>query len=512
MDGASLRVNMCSAINAASQKAWAFAPYPSDTPDMLVHLWPGALLVDGQPVEVATQATGAFAAPTVHPRIDRIVIDARTGALAVVAGVEAATPARPNVPAGKLPVARVRFSVGMTAISEGDIDDERVDSGGAPLGSLTSPSPYDAASTQDVVTAISAIPQADLVARDQCALLYLFIMLSTAISTGALVQGKQWKLAIDEWVANNTAAQLVVDTINYYANKALGSLTNIPAASMAQQASAYTFGAGTISYAGAGNAGFAFQSTSKLLPAGDFDLSMTLGTTFTSSYDGAMFGVATNQMTSLNYQPSSAGSGLGSDGFFFSVNGTGSSQTIKIYQGQTVLTTLTGQTVTSGDVFAIKRRSGALTLWHNGTQIATFTGYSSTAAQYFIGGNYGYMGNWTGVSYAALTTANGTYINPTLPLSAVPTYADAYFLWKDDSGSATLGTDFTVELSRDGGTTWTTATLTSPLGSAGYDGSYTWVKARANLSSQPSGTSLKMRAKTLNTKAQRFAAPSLYAE
>ena len=176
MDGASLRVNMCSAINAASQKAWAFAPYPSDTPDMLVHLWPGALLVDGQPVEVATQATGAFAAPTVHPRIDRIVIDARTGALAVVAGVEAATPARPNVPAGKLPVARVRFSVGMTAISEGDIDDERVDSGGAPLGSLTSPSPYDAASTQDVVTAISAIPQADLVAHDQCALLYLFIM------------------------------------------------------------------------------------------------------------------------------------------------------------------------------------------------------------------------------------------------------------------------------------------------------------------------------------------------
>jgi hypothetical protein len=86
---------------------------------------------------------------------------------------------------------------------------------------------------------------------------------------------------------------------------------------------------------------------------------------------------------------------------------------------------------------------------------------------------------------------------------------DAYLLWKDDSGSAVLGTDLTVELSRDGGTTYTTATITTL---ASFDGNYSIIKARANVSGQPSGTSMLCRIKMLNSKLQRVAAPALYSE
>ncbi|CCG41964.1 phage head spike fiber domain-containing protein [Magnetospirillum molischianum] len=78
------------------------------------------------------------------------------------------------------------------------------------------------------------------------------------------------------------------------------------------------------------------------------------------------------------------------------------------------------------------------------------------------------------------------------------------------SGPASLlGTDLTVELSRDGGTTWSPATIT-PMVS--FDGTYTVLRARAKLSDQPSGTALMARVKILNSKAQRIAAPALYAE
>ena len=72
-----------------------------------------------------------------------------------------------------------------------------------------------------------------------------------------------------------------------------------------------------------------------------------------------------------------------------------------------------------------------------------------------------------------------------------------------------MGTDITVDLSRDGGTTWTSATLTNL---AAYDASYSIVKARADVSAQPIGTSMTMRITTLNSKAQVVTAPALYAE
>jgi len=62
----------------------------------------------------------------------------------------------------------------------------------------------------------------------------------------------------------------------------------------------------------------------------------------------------------------------------------------------------------------------------------------------------------------------------------------------------TINTDLTAEISRDGGTTWTTATLS--LKETLADGTKAYEDDSVDISSQPTGTSMKWRVKTLNTK------------
>jgi len=62
--------------------------------------------------------------------------------------------------------------------------------------------------------------------------------------------------------------------------------------------------------------------------------------------------------------------------------------------------------------------------------------------------------------------------------------------------SATVNTDLTAEISRDGGTTWTAVTLAA----GAVNGGFTLYEGSADISGQPSGTSMKYRVKTLNTK------------
>ncbi|GAB4366893.1 MAG: hypothetical protein Kow00114_25170 [Kiloniellaceae bacterium] len=118
--------NIDNAIAAQSRLGWAFAPHGSSPAAMTVRLAAGAIFIGGALTEVAAQTTGVITAPTVNPRIDRVVIDAATGAAEVVTGSEAPDPDPPAVPAGKLPVARVALSVGMTQITNLNLTDERV--------------------------------------------------------------------------------------------------------------------------------------------------------------------------------------------------------------------------------------------------------------------------------------------------------------------------------------------------------------------------------------------------
>jgi hypothetical protein len=73
-------------------------------------------------------------------------------------------------------------------------------------------------------------------------------------------------------------------------------------------------------------------------------------------------------------------------------------------------------------------------------------------------------------------------------------------VWHEDVDSVTLNTDFTIEVSRDAGTTWTAGTLAL----ATTLGADKIITCTIDISGQPAGTSMEYRAKFLNEKAQRL--------
>lgn len=119
----------------AARIVGAFAPHAQTTPDMTVALDVGALFDGTTLTEVPAQSTATMAAPTANPRIDRVVVDSATGAVSVITGTEAATPAAPAIPYGKLPVARVALDPITTVITNDLITDERVLLNLTPYGS-----------------------------------------------------------------------------------------------------------------------------------------------------------------------------------------------------------------------------------------------------------------------------------------------------------------------------------------------------------------------------------------
>ena len=117
--------NIDAGFAVADRLAWAFAPHEEAAPLMTLRVESGALFDGIALAEVAAQSTGTIAAPTVDPRIDRVVIDALSGAVSVVTGAEAPAPSPPAIPAGKLPIAQVALVLAQTEIVNGDITDER---------------------------------------------------------------------------------------------------------------------------------------------------------------------------------------------------------------------------------------------------------------------------------------------------------------------------------------------------------------------------------------------------
>ncbi|MDE3023441.1 MAG: tail fiber protein [Pseudomonadota bacterium] len=117
-------IDACFAV--AKRIVDAFAPRPAATPNMTVLLDAGALFSGTGITEVAQQTSPTFTAPVSNPRIDRIVTDLATGALSVIAGTEAPGPTPPAIPLGQAPCAQVYLTVGMSAIINSSITDERV--------------------------------------------------------------------------------------------------------------------------------------------------------------------------------------------------------------------------------------------------------------------------------------------------------------------------------------------------------------------------------------------------
>ena len=120
-------------VAVMARLAASFAPHEQSTPNMTVRVDAGDLFVNGALVQKAAQNTGAITAPTVNPRIDRVVIDALTGVVSVVTGAEAGSPVPPAIPAGKLPVCQVALATTTTAIDNSLLTDERVPAAGGGL-------------------------------------------------------------------------------------------------------------------------------------------------------------------------------------------------------------------------------------------------------------------------------------------------------------------------------------------------------------------------------------------
>ncbi|MCH8177494.1 MAG: hypothetical protein IIC09_04735, partial [Proteobacteria bacterium] len=79
----------------------------------------------GTITEISADDTDGLSAPSGNPRFDIVYIDEVTGALAVATGAEAGSPVDPTIPAGKIPITRINWTVGMGEITNADLDDIR---------------------------------------------------------------------------------------------------------------------------------------------------------------------------------------------------------------------------------------------------------------------------------------------------------------------------------------------------------------------------------------------------
>jgi hypothetical protein len=96
---------------------------------------------------------------------------------------------------------------------------------------------------------------------------------------------------------------------------------------------------------------------------------------------------------------------------------------------------------------------------------------------------------------ASITLVSQAFTATTTPVEA------RLVLLHQPVDSTTLGTDCTIEVSRNGGTTWTAGTLSND---GAFDGSTNILSATIDLTAQPTGTAMKWRFKTFNAKNQRL--------
>ena len=106
-----------------------------------------------------------------------------------------------------------------------------------------------------------------------------------------------------------------------------------------------------------------------------------------------------------------------------------------------------------------------------------------------------------GFNTAQLATITGdlTLISTTITAESQPNNVDLVMTYSDGAGNAVVGTDLKVYASRTG-SDWTELTMTSQ----GTTGGHTILTAHnVDISSQPSGTSMRYKIETLNQSASK---------
>ena len=424
---------------------------------------------------VAAQSTGTITAPSANPRIDRVVVDRATGVASVITGAENASPVAPAITAGKVPVAQVAFVVSQSSIVNADITDERQ------LGVLG----LKTAAFEAVGTGANQVVQLDgssrLPAVDGSQL--TGIVLGATAAEAANIKINALRIAVLEDNAFNNQEDGIVDaytdqsgvdtaaSTNETYDAAGDFYTNKPGAYGSDQItgsetySADNEAGGDADLAADGNTGVdgwkTLNDTTHWWKV-DFgaanDKKITKYIIYTNNDDDNTI------QTDLKLQGSATGSFSGEE---------------------TTLDTFD----TTGWTIAPQ------------THPRTFT--NTTAYRYYrlLGTQgSGRMGAREIEMFEDAAVVNMTLQSVAFAAEAVPSTIEVLALWKDID-AATINTDFTFEVSRDGGTTYTTATLTDEGEfSTGVD----ILRASVTVTGQPSGTSIKYRAKTLNLKEQQL--------
>lgn len=314
----------------------------------------------------------------------------------------------------------------------------------------------------------------------QIALTNFRMLLGSAVATGALVAGKQWELETDEW---GGGLYYVTGSPDYYSYTA-NPLDQVPAMT------GYTAPSGTVTTSGDTNGGSwpAWRA---------FD-------------DSADYTAETNGWISQNPLPAWVAYQFPSAKVIVKVTIRSAGNTTYYTRAPKTFTIQGSNDGTNWDTLNTQTNVAG---WGQGEQRVYQFSNTTAYTHYRLHVTATQQNDFCCISeleFCGVIGGDATFLQPApVSVSIAPAAASVFFLYKDDSGSAVLGTDCTVDISRDNGTTWTAATLESL---AAFDGNYTVIKARADVSGQPSGTQLLCRIKTLNSKAQRIAAPAIYAE
>jgi hypothetical protein len=132
--GSQYPANIDASISVMRRLGDWFAPHEQATPNMTVAVEAGSLIYAAMLTTQTAQNTGTIVAPSSpNSRIDRVVIDAYTGAVVVMTGTPGVSPVASAITDGHLPVCQVLIPYTATAITNSMITDERV-----PLATLIS--------------------------------------------------------------------------------------------------------------------------------------------------------------------------------------------------------------------------------------------------------------------------------------------------------------------------------------------------------------------------------------
>jgi hypothetical protein len=482
-----------SAIDSNSQALAAVAGQFQPTVDGLtlkVYLGAGAIPTSAGVTAVAAQSVTLAAAPASNSRIDLVVVDRLTGAASAIAGTAAASPTAPACPAGKLPIAQITVAAGTAA--------------------LTNAMGVDVRTTWCPALGSAAFLPAGSAAGS---VLLLGANIGGNPALGACDGSQLTGLPAAVTVAQFTALQQ--DVIQNYL---LDAINGGWAAGWYSNGGYDAFNSDTLSGV-SGTSGQTYDGTNKLYS----NLAYTTTTTSIPQYGNSLSGyLIVDRSYSIPNSVTVKSIGVYSTSSttvelkIMRRNSAGNytcvvSQNISHSGGGWQDLTLTPPySILSSGLYYIGAYCGSVIIGNeqaNGYQQGELNG---NVAQGNSSGSFG-----EGTAYAAFLTRfsyqNGT-TNMTLvtaPLNpapaTAPSKAQVMVLWKDNSGGAALNTDFTAEVTANGGANWVTGTL-ADIGIT-MAGGYHLLATTVTLSS--GGTTVQARIRTLNNKAQLVKAVSV---